>query len=47
MLADLSSPAWTAATAGMIQLADHGDTETVTVTIPASTDRWFVRLRVP
>jgi beta-glucanase (GH16 family) len=44
---DPASPTWTGATAGMIQLADHGDTETVTVTIPASTDRLFVRLRVP
>lgn len=44
---DLASPFWTAATAGMIQLADHGDTETVTVTIPASVSKLFVRLRVP
>jgi hypothetical protein len=44
---DLASPVWTAATAGMIQVADHGDTETVTVTIPGASPRRFVRLRTP
>ena len=44
---DPASPSWTAATAGMIQLADYGDTETVTVTIPATAPRLFVRLQVP
>jgi beta-glucanase (GH16 family) len=45
--ADLASPLWTAAVPGMIELEDHGDTETVTVTLPAMTPRIFVRLRVP
>jgi beta-glucanase (GH16 family) len=44
---DLASPTWLAATAGMIERADHGETETITVTIPASTARLFVRLRTP
>ncbi len=45
--ADPGAAVWTPAAPGTIQLADHGATETVTVTLPATSPRLFVRLRVP
>ena len=42
------SAAWTTATPAMTRITDHGDTETVTVTLPISSGntRLFVRLKV-
>ena len=38
--------AWIAAAPGMVAVVDHGATETVTVTIPAASGKFFARLRV-
>ena len=44
---DLAAVVWTPALPGMVQVLDRGDWESVTVVIPASAPRLFVRLRVP
>lgn len=44
---DPTAVVWTPALPGMVQVLDRGDWESVTVVIPASAPRLFVRLRVP
>ncbi len=44
---NLGASPWTPAAAETVDISDHGDTETVTVTLPrAGTDRLFARIRV-